>query len=106
MRDRTRSPGRSLFKKSRTREAKEQKRQIGLLAHQGLEKVQGTGIRPMDILQEYHNCLTMRNVGNKFGAVVEGEITHLTGVVQDAFQVFAARVIQPDQVTDEVSIER
>src|SRR6185503_18290401 len=59
----------------------------------------------MDILQEDNNRLIMCNIGKKFGAIVEGEIAHLAGVIQDAFQVFTVRVIQTDQVTDEVGIQ-
>src|SRR6185369_9030879 len=73
--------------------------------HQVIQKVQRAPICPVNIFKKHHAYLLTCDLRAELLSVMEGEIMNLPGISKNTFQVSAGGIVQPNQVTDEMSIE-
>src|SRR5574342_580203 len=101
---RTRSPVGPLLEKGRPCQTDDEQRQVCLCAHQVIEEIQRTVIRPVNVFQENNDCFFVGDLGEELRGVVKSQIANLPRVAEDSLEMRAGRKIEADQVSDKVGI--
>src|SRR5206468_11955314 len=96
------APLRATFVETRSRHAEDEQRQARVVSNQVVDEVQGSVVRPMDVLDVDHDRVHPRSGGEELTQVVLGHPTEGITILQRRLHLRPVGEIEADELPDEM----